>query len=308
LSETRSLKTGTRHQGPGYAEALEAARYLEKRAGRAPRVGIVLGSGLGDLTRDVKTAQAIPYRSVPHFPPATVAGHRGALRLGTWAGVQVAVLEGRLHLYEGYAPAEVVFPTRVLALWGVRTLVLTCAAGGIAPQARPGHIVIISDHLNFQAANPLAGPHDGRWGVRFPDMGAAYDGELRRRARRAAACARLKCSEGVYAAVLGPSYETPAEIRALKRLGAAAVGMSTVPEVLAARQLGVPVLALAVITNRAAGLGLRPLSHEEVLEVGKKAARNLRRLFAALLPTIPLAPPAGSTASALLLAGVRGAR
>jgi purine-nucleoside phosphorylase len=187
---------------------------------------------------------------------------------------------------------------------------LTCAAGGIAPQARPGHIMIISDHLNFQAANPLAGPHDGRWGVRFPDMSSAYDRELRWRARRAAGRARLKCSEGVYAAVLGPSYETPAEIRALKRLGAAAVGMSTVPEVLAARQSGLPVLALAVITNRAAGLGRRPLSHEEVLEVGKRAARNLSRLFDALLPTILLAPPAASTASpaTLLLAGERGGR
>lgn len=194
----------------------------------------------------------------------------------------MAVLEGRLHLYEGYGPAEVVFPTRVLALWGVRTLVLTCAAGGIAPRARPGHIIIISDHLNFQAANPLAGPHDQRWGARFPDMGAAYDRELRQQARRVAARGGVKCSEGVYAAVLGPSYETPAEIRALKRSGADAVGMSTVPEVLAARQLGVRVLALAVITNRAAGLGRGSLSHEEVLKAGKKASESLVRLLDAL--------------------------
>lgn len=180
-----------------------------------------------------------------------------------------------MHLYEGYTPAEVVFPTRVLARLGIKTLLVTCAAGGIAPQAVPGRIMIFSDHLDFQAASPLAGPHDNRWGARFVDMSGAYDAELRRLAQRAAAAAGLKGFEGVYAAVLGPNYETPAEIRALRRLGANAVGMSTVPEVVAARQLGLRVMAVAIITNRAAGLSRRPLTHADVLEVGRKASRDL---------------------------------
>lgn len=280
------MSSATRHSSGGYAEALRAARYLKARGGPRPRVGIILGSGLGNLARRVHEARRISYASIPHFSRTTVAGHSGALHWGYWGKVPVAVLEGRMHLYEGYAPAEVVFPARVLALWGVKTLLLTCAAGGVAPQAAPGRVMIISDHLNFQAANPLAGPHDDRWGARFVDMAQAYDPELRRRARGAATTSGVKSFEGIYAAVLGPSYETPAEIRALRRLGADAVGMSTVPEVVAARQLGVRVMALAIITNRAAGLSRRPLSHKEVLEVGKKASRNLARFLDALMPSL----------------------
>jgi purine-nucleoside phosphorylase len=193
------------------------------------------------------------------------------------------MLEGRVHLYEGFAPAEVVFPVRVLGLTGVKVVLLTCAAGGISPRAVPGSFMLFSDHLNLQGVNPLTGSHDARWGPRFVDMSESYDPELRHQARRAAARLRLKCFEGVYAALLGPTYETPAEIQALRRLGADAVGMSTVPEVLAARQLGMRVLALASITNRAAGLSRRPLSHEEVLEAGKRAGRHLARLLDALI-------------------------
>ncbi len=270
----------------GYREAVEAVRYLRRQWRTRPRVGLVLGSGLADVVRRVLVQQRMPYRKIPHFPRPTVVGHEGVLFAGYWGKVPVVVLEGRTHLYEGASPAEVIFPTRVLGLWGIKTLLLTCAAGGIAPQAVPGSFMLFHDHLNFQGLNPLAGGHDGRWGERFVDLSHAYDPELRRRARKAARAAGVKCFEGTYASVLGPSYETPAEIRALKRLGADAVGMSTVPEAIAARQLGLRVLALATITNRAAGLSRRPLSHDEVLETGKKAAEGLSRLFEALIPTL----------------------
>ncbi len=249
-------------------------------------MGIILGSGLADVVRRVRKAKRIPYQSIPYFPQPTVQGHAGALHLGFWEEVPVAVLAGRVHLYEGYAPAEVAFPTRVLALAGIKFLLVTCAAGGIAQRATSGSFMIFSDHLNLQGHNPLAGFHDPRWGSRFVDLTHAYDCELRREACRAAAALRLKCLEGVYAALLGPNYETAAEIYALKRLGADAVGMSTVPEVIAARQLGVRVLAVATITNRAVGLIQQPVSHEEVLEVGRKAAADLARLFDELLPKI----------------------
>src|SRR5438128_230727 len=272
---------------------MKAARYLRARCRWPPRIAIILGSGLGEAVRPIRSAKIISYRSIPHFPPSRtrVEGHAGELHLGLWNAVPVAVLAGRLHLYEGYSPAEVVFPVRLLGLAGVKMLIGTWAAGGIASQAAPGSFMISSDHLNWQGQNPLAGPHDPRWGARFIDLTQAYDPELRRAAKRAAALLssqsrgeRLKWFEGVYAAVLGPSYDTPAEIRALKRAGADAVGMSTVPEVLAARQLGLRVLGIAAITNRAAGLNPRPLSHGEVLAVGKRASEGLVRLLDALLP------------------------
>jgi len=270
----------------GYPEAVEAAQFLASRWSRRPRVGLILGSGLEGVGRDLREMRRISYRSVPHFPQPTVAGHRGTLHLGFWGDVPVAILAGRVHLYEGYSPAETVFPTRVLALADIEFLVVTCAAGGIAPRAAPGCLMIFSDHLNLQGVNPLAGFHDLRWGPRFVDLSDVYDRKLGADARRVARALGLKCFEGVYASVLGPSYETPAEIRALRRLGADAVGMSTVPEVIAARQMGVRVLALAMITNRAAGLGTRPLSHEEVLKVGKSASRSLARLLDTLLPQL----------------------
>ncbi len=272
-------------KAPGFPEATKAAAFLKARRKEKPRVGIILGSGLGDVVDRVQQAHRIPYPSIPHFPkPSSVQGHSGVLHLGNWGKTPVALLEGRMHLYEGYSPAEVVFPTRVLILAGIEILIVTCAAGGIAPQGSPGSFMILSDHLNYQGMNPLAGPHDSRWGQRFVDLTEAYDAELRSKARKAARALRLKWFEGVYVALLGPSYETPAEIRALKRLGAGAVGMSTVPEVLAARQLGTRVLTIATISNRAAGLSGRPLSHQEVLQVGKQSAKNLVSLFDALIP------------------------
>ncbi len=271
----------------GYQEASQAARYLGSRAPRFPRVGIVLGSGLGDAALRLHDAIVIPYRRIPHFPSPAVKGHAGKLHVGFWGKLPVAVLEGRVHLYEGYCPAEVVFPVRALGLAGIEVLILTCAAGGIAPRAVPGGLMIFSDHINLQGPGPLAGMADKRWGPRFLDLSAVYDPPLRRAARQAAKSRQLKCVEGVYAALAGPNYETPAEIRALKRLGADAVGMSTVPEAIVARQMNLRVLAVATITNRAAGLAKSPLSHQEVLETGKAASQNLTRLLDGVLTSLP---------------------
>jgi purine-nucleoside phosphorylase len=270
----------------GYPEARRAAKYIAALWPAAPRVAIVLGSGLGEVLPGLRSVRRIPWTSIPGFPRPSVAGHAGALHLGLWGEVPVAVLAGRVHLYEGYAPAEVVFPARVLALSGIRSFVATCAAGGIAPRAIPGSLMVFSDHLNFQGANPLAGFYDPHWGERFVDMSQAYDPSLRRHAIKAARALGLKCFEGVYASLLGPTFETPAEIRALRTLGADAVGMSTVQEVIAVRQMGVRALAVAVITNRAAGLSSKPLGHQEVLEFGRAASRDLARLIDAALPAL----------------------
>ncbi|HEV2492732.1 MAG TPA: purine-nucleoside phosphorylase [Terriglobia bacterium] len=293
MMETRGAKLAARRPPAGYAEAGRAARYLATRWATPPRVGIILGSGLGEAISRVRDARVIPYHSIPFFPrsAASVAGHAGELHAGRWGNVPVAGLAGRIHLYEGYSPAQVVYLTRVLALAGVEMLIATCAAGGIARRAVPGSFMIFCDHLNFQGQNPLVGAHDSRWGERFVDLSQAYDPELREKAGKAAVAAgrrgdRLECFEGVYAALLGPSYETPAEIRFLQHAGADAVGMSTVPEVIAARQLGVRVLAVATITNRAAGLSRGRLSHQEVLEAGKKASGRLVRFLDELLAGI----------------------
>jgi purine-nucleoside phosphorylase len=270
----------------GFAEAERAARFLKRRCGSEPRVGIVLGSGLGSVAGRLRRALRIPWRAVPHFPVPTAEGHAGMLHAGDWRGVPVAILEGRLHLYEGWRPDEVAFPVRVLALAGVRCFVLTSAAGGIAPRALPGRFMIFSDHLNFQGANVLAGLCEPRWGRRFVDFTETYDRELRALARQSARKCGIRSFEGVYAAVRGPSYETPAEIRALQTVGADVVGMSTVPEVLALHAMGLPVLAVASITNRAAGLAKRPLTHEEVLRVGRESAWDLWHWLDDLLPRL----------------------
>ncbi|PYV17043.1 MAG: purine-nucleoside phosphorylase [Acidobacteria bacterium] len=270
----------------GFAEAEKAARFLARRWKGTPRIGIVLGSGLGGMAEQLAEPHRISYRAIPHFPIPTAAGHTGMVHWGQWNGVPVAILEGRLHLYEGWRPDQVAFPVRVLAQAGVRHFVLTCAVGGIARQAVPGSFMIFSDHLNFQGANVLAGVEEVRWGPRFVDLSEAYDPGLRALARQAARRLKVRCFEGVYACVLGPSYETPAEIRALRWLGADAVGMSTVPEVLALRALGRRVLALATITNRAAGLVMRPLTHEEVIRRARESARRLTGWLDVLVPRI----------------------
>jgi purine-nucleoside phosphorylase len=269
----------------GYEEAKQAADYILSR-GFAPRVAITLGSGLDEVVGRLQTKVKIPYKLIPHFPGTTVQGHGGTLHLGNWQGAPVAILEGRVHCYEGHAPATVVFPVRALALAGVETFILTCAAGGIAANSKPGGFMVFSDHLHLQGVNPLVGVHDARWGAQFVDLTDAYDPGLRGITRKAATKLRVPCFEGVYASLLGPTYETPAEIRALKGLGADAVGMSTVPEVMAARQLKRRVLAIATISNRAAGLAGKPLSHEEVLTAGRAASRNLADLLNAILPQV----------------------
>jgi purine-nucleoside phosphorylase len=280
----RSLLS-TRPSPHGYEEAEEAAAYIRSK-GVAPRVAITLGSGLDEVVGRLHSQARVPYERIPHFPGTTVQGHGGTLHLGTWEGVSLAILEGRVHYYEGHAPAAVVFPVRALALAGVETFILTCAAGGIASKSKPGGFMIFSDHLHLQGVNPLAGIHDPRWGAQFVDLTEAYDPRLRRITRTAAAKLRVPCFEGVYASLLGPTYETPAEIRALKGMGADAVGMSTVPEVMAARQLKRRVLAIATISNRAAGLAGKPLSHEEVLTAGRAASRHLADLLDAILPQL----------------------
>ncbi len=269
----------------GYEQALQAAACI-RSSGFTPQVAITLGSGLDEVVGRLHEQARIPYKRIPHFPGTTVQGHGGTLHLGHWKNVPVAILEGRVHCYEGHAPSSVVFPVRVLALAGVQTFVLTCAAGGIASQSKPGGFMLFSDHLHLQGVNPLVGIHDPRWGAQFVDLTEAYDTGLRRTARKAARKLHLPCFEGVYASLLGPTYETPAEIRALKGMGADAVGMSTVPEVMAARQLKRRVLAIATISNRAAGLAGKPLSHEEVLVAGRTASRHLADLLDEVLPEL----------------------
>ena len=247
-------------------------------AGLRPNIAIVLGSGLGPLADEIEQAIRIPYREIPGFPEPGVAGHRGELVGGTLGGVPVLVQNGRFHFYEGHAAEVVTRPVRVFARLGVSTLIVTNAAGGIRPAFQPGTLMLIADHINLMWRHPLAGPAlpDEE---RFPDMSDPYDAGLRRLAVGAAGASRVPLEEGVYAALLGPQYETPAEIRMLQRLGADAVGMSTVPEVIAARASGVRCLGFSIITNAAAGLAGPPLAHQEVLAVGRQVGAQLGALI-----------------------------
>jgi len=249
-----------------------------------PRLGIILGSGFGPVARAIDPEREFPYRDLPGFPVGRAPGHEGCLRLGSWHGVPVAVLSGRAHYYEGFEPAEVVFATRVLAAMGVDTLLATNAAGGIHPRHRVGDFMILSDHINFMGMNPLRGP-TGPGEARFVDMTRAYDPGLRSDLKKAAGSIGLAVHEGVYLAVPGPSYETPAEIRAFRRFGADAVGMSTVPGVIVARHCGVRVAGLSCLTNLAAGLGKRgrTVNHEEVLSMARERLELKRRLIAGFL-------------------------
>ena len=253
----------------------EAVRLIESRTKARPRVGLVLGSGLGAFAKTLDDAIAIPYGEIPHFPVSTAIGHKGELVIGLCGGVPVAVMAGRVHYYEGYTPAEVVFPVRVLGRFGVTTLVLTNAAGTVNPDYRPGELMVIEDHINYMGMNPLVGPNDDALGLRFFDLSEAYDPELREIAAAAGAAAGVTIRKGVYIAFTGPSYETPAEIRMARTLGADAVGMSTVPEVIAARHMGIRVLGLSCITNMAAGVIKQKLNHLEVLEVGERVKAGL---------------------------------
>lgn len=267
-------------------EIEEATRFLEARVRRQPRVAVVLGSGLGAFAGALDDRLVVPYAEIPHWPQPTAVGHAGELVLGTLGGVEVAALSGRVHLYEGYTPAQVVFGVRVLGRLGVRALVLTCAAGGINVAFRRGGLVLISDHINLQGTNPLVGPGDDALGPRFPDMSEAYSARLRGIARQVGAELGVELAEGVYAAMLGPSFETPAEIRFLRTIGADLAGMSTVAEAIAANQLGLEVLGIACVTNMAAGILPQKLSHQEVLEAGEMVQDTLAGFLKALLPRL----------------------
>ncbi len=250
-------------------DVLDAVNHISEIDGRRPHTGIILGSGLGNFADTVENAVSIPYSEIPGFPRSTVRGHRGNLVLGRINGTDVAVMQGRLHLYEGYDISEVVFGVRVLMFMGIKVLYVTNAAGGINPSLRPGDLMVIKDHINFVGENPACGAEIPEFGPRFFDMTHAYDVGLIRRAMQVFAQNDTRYKEGVYAFLKGPSYETPAEIRMLKNMGADAVGMSTVPEVIAARQMGVKVLGVSCITNMAAGIADSPLSHREVLQTSE---------------------------------------
>ena len=259
---------------------------IEARTQLRPAVGVVLGSGLGSFADAVETAVEIPYGEIPGWPSSTAMGHAGTLVVGVFGGVPVAVMKGRAHLYEGHSPAKVVFGVRVLGRLGIGSLVLTNACGALDAGLAPGTLVAIADHINFQGTSPLVGPNDDALGPRFPDMTDAYDAEYRTVAREAAARQGIALGEGVYAAWLGPAFETPAEIRMMRAAGADLVGMSTVPEVLAARHMGIRCLALSCVTNAAAGLLPEPIDHERVLEVGGRAAKDLVALLREVIPAL----------------------
>jgi purine-nucleoside phosphorylase len=247
----------------------EAASLIRSRTPLRPAAGVVLGSGLGAFADSLADAVSIPYAEIPHFPASTVVGHGGALALGRAGGVPVAVMKGRVHFYEGYTLEQVVFPARVLARLGIGTLLVTNAAGAVNTSFAPGDLMVIEDHINL-LGNPLVGPNDDALGERFVDMSEAYDRALRDVAEAACRASGVRARRGVYLALGGPSFETPAEIRAFRALGADAVGMSTVPEVIAARHMGVRVAGLSCITNMAAGVLDRKLDHREVLETGER--------------------------------------
>lgn len=258
-----------------FEEAEEAAAFVRGRSKLRPAVGLVLGSGLGAFADTLTNATRIPYGEIPHFPTSTAIGHRGEIVLGMAGDTPVIVMNGRVHYYEGYTPQQVVFPVRVLGRLGIKTVVMTNAAGSVNVNYKPGELMIITDHINYMGINPLIGPDDERFGTRFFDMSEAYDPKLQEIAERACAKVGMTVRRGVYIAFNGPSYETPAEIKASRTLGADAVGMSTVPEVIAARHMGLRVLAISCITNMAAGVIKKKLHHLEVLEVAEKVKSGL---------------------------------
>lgn len=251
-------------------KAVKAARYIAEQSSVKPKVGLILGSGLGVLAERINAAEKIPYKNIPSFPVSTVPGHAGQLVLGSLSGCAVVAMQGRFHHYEGYSLKEVTFPVRVMKELGVETIIVTNAAGGINESFSNGDLMLIRDHINVTFRNPLIGQNEEEWGPRFPDMSQAYDTSLRKLAHKAAEALGIRLQEGVYAGVVGPSYETPAEIRMLRTMGGDAVGMSTVPEVIVARHMDMRVLGISCVTNMAAGILDQPLNHEEVMETAER--------------------------------------
>ena len=268
-----------------FEEIQVAVEAIRKRApGAAPKTGIILGSGLGAFADTFDSKAVIPYSDIPNFPTSSVPGHAGRLVLGTLSGVPVVAMQGRVHYYEGFSPAQVGFPARVLAALGIKTLVVTNAAGGVNLKFRAGDLMAITDHLNLSGWNVLSGHNDDRLGPRFPDMSNAYDPALTAMLLDTARELKIPLRKGVYAILSGPSYETPAEIKMMRTLGADAIGMSTVPEVIVARHMGVRVAGISCISNLAAGIGDKPLTHEEVAETANRVAQVFASLLARFLP------------------------
>ena len=269
-----------------FTHAEHAAKFLLSQTQLRPKIGLVLGSGLGGFADELSGATRVPYANIPFFPRSTAVGHAGQMVIGTAAGIPVAAMQGRVHLYEGYSAQEVAYPMRVFDQMDVHAVILTNAAGGINLEYKQGALVVITDHLNLQGQNPLAGPNDERYGPRFPDMSQAYWKPYRDMALQAAKKLGKTLYQGVYAGLLGPSYETPAEIRYLRTIGADLVGMSTISEVIAARHMGVKVLAISCVTNMAAGILDQPITHDEVLETGERVKGDFLALLQAVLPEI----------------------
>jgi len=264
----------------------ESAHFIQSRYKETPEIGLILGSGLGMLADEIEERTEIPYQEIPNFPVSTVAGHKGQFVFGSLKGKRVAALQGRFHYYEGYPLSTVTFPVRVMAALGVKTLIVTNAAGGVNTDFQPGDLMLITDHLNLTFQNPLIGPNDERLGERFPDMSNAYTRDLMVIAEKVANEQGVEVRHGVYAGLSGPSYETPAEIRMLRTLGADAVGMSTVPEVIVARHNGLQVLGISCISNMAAGILPQPLTHQEVMETAEKVREKFLALVTGIIQKI----------------------
>jgi len=257
----------------------DSTKYIKDNCSINPEIGIILGSGLGMLAEDIEDKVIIPYKNIPYFPVSTVEGHKGQLVLGYLSGKQVICMQGRFHYYEGYNMESVVYPVRVMQMLGVSKLIVTNSAGGINTDFKPGDLMLIEDHINLMGTNPLIGKNYDVFGRRFPDMTQAYDRQLINVAIQAADSMAIRLKKGVYAAMTGPSYETPAEIRYLRTIGADAVGMSTVPEVIVANHAGMKILGISCITNMAAGILDKPLNHEEVVEIANQAATQMVKLL-----------------------------
>jgi purine-nucleoside phosphorylase len=272
--------------GGEFARAERAAKFISAKTRLRPKIALVLGSGLGAFADELSGAIQIPHERIPHFPRSTAIGHAGRLVIGKANGIPVVAMQGRVHFYEGYSLKEVIFPMRVFSRLGIRAVILTNAAGGINLSYEQGALVVLRDHINLQSANPLVGPNDERFGERFPDMSDAYCKSYRAAALEEAKRLGIVAHEGVYAAMAGPSYETPAEIRFLRTIGADVVGMSTVPEVIAARHMSMRVLGISCVTNMAAGILDKPIEHEEVLETGERVKGQFMALLRAVLPRI----------------------
>ncbi|MFI5096619.1 MAG: purine-nucleoside phosphorylase [Candidatus Acidiferrales bacterium] len=281
LKKERAAKPGEE-----FIRAEAAARFLLKQTKLRPKIALVLGSGLGAFADEFVNATRIPYAKIPDFPCSTAIGHAGQLVMGKVDGIEVAAMQGRVHLYEGYSVKGVAFPIRVFARMGVKAVILTNAAGGIKKEFTQGRLVVLSDHINLQGVNPLSGSNDENFGARFPDMSVAYDKRFRELALAEGRRLGIELGEGVYAALAGPSYETPAEIRYLRTIGADLVGMSTVPEVIAARHSGMRVLGISCVTNAAAGILDQPLDHNEVLQTAERVKGQFIALLRAVIPDV----------------------